>query len=158
MALKSDGTLWAWGDNGYGQLGDGTTTQRNSPVQIGTGVTWTQIAAADYHTMALKSDGTLWAWGFNSYSQLGDRTTRRNFPVMIGTGATWSWIGKDTTWAQIAAGYWHTVALRSDGTLWTWGWNRFGQLGDGTTVDKADPVPIMTVVPLTIPPDLHQRR
>ena len=75
IALKSDGTLWAWGLNGNGQLGDGTTLYRYTPVQIGTDTNWVSIAAGGWHTVGLKSDGTLWAWGGNGYGQLGDGTT-----------------------------------------------------------------------------------
>ena len=75
VALKTDGTLWAWGYNNYGGLGDGTTAHKSSPVQIGTATDWAQISAGDYHTVALKTDGTLWAWGYNNYGGLGDGTT-----------------------------------------------------------------------------------
>jgi len=86
LALKSDGTLWAWGYNVSGQLGDGTTTQRNSPVHIGSDNKWVSISAGGYHTLALKSDGTLWAWGQNNNGQLGDGTsTQRNSPVQTST-------------------------------------------------------------------------
>ena len=84
MALKSDGTVWAWGDNGYGQLGDGTTTDRTTPVQVSGLSGVTAIAAGCYHTVALKSDGTVWAWGYNGYGQLGDgTTTQRTTPVQV---------------------------------------------------------------------------
>jgi hypothetical protein len=83
--LKSDGTLWGWGDNRGGQLGDGTTTERHSPVQIGSDNTWTAVSAGSYHTVALKSDGSVWAWGDNfDYGALGDGTfTNRLSPVPI---------------------------------------------------------------------------
>ena len=134
VALKSDGTLWAWGYNGYGQLGDGTTTNRSSPFQESTHANnWVAMAAGKFHTVALKSDGTSWAWGYNGYGQLGDNsTTDRSSPVQESTHAN--------TWVAIAAGYYHTVALKSDGTSWAWGWNRYGQLGDGTTTDRWSPV------------------
>ena len=136
IALKSDGTLWAWGQNGSGQLGDGTNTDKNAPVQIGTGTNWLSIAAGLYHTIALKSDGTLWAWGYNDWGQLGDGTnTDRWSPVQIGTG---------TNWLSIAAGEMHTIALKSDGTLWAWGRNGNGQLGNGTNTTKNAPVKIGT--------------
>src|SRR3989337_2999238 len=124
LAIKSDGTLWAWGYNYSGQLGDGTTSNKTTPVQIGTGTNWSQIAAGGYHTLAIKSDGTLWAWGGNSFGQLGDGTSSdyKTTPVQIGTG---------TNWSQIAAGGYHTLAIKSDGTLWAWG-NYYGQLGDAT--------------------------
>ncbi|MCP4578578.1 MAG: SUMF1/EgtB/PvdO family nonheme iron enzyme, partial [Deltaproteobacteria bacterium] len=134
MALKNDGTLWAWGRNDYGELGDGTFVDRHSPVQIGSDTDWTKIAAGAFHTMALKRDGTLWAWGFNYYGQLGDGTVvYRHSPVQIGS---------DTDWAKIAAGGFHTIALKNDGTLWAWGRNDYGELGDGTFVDRHSPVQI----------------
>ena len=132
ISLKSN-TLWAWGDNRYGQLGDGTTTNRWSPVQIGTDTNWISIAAGWMHTIALKSDGTIWAWGRNEYGQLGDgTTTNRSWPVQIGT---------DNYWVSIAAGGEHTIALKSDGTLWAWGFNGYGQLGNGTE-NKWSPVQV----------------
>ena len=84
LSLKSDGTLWSWGRNSEGQLGDGTVTQRNSPLQIGAGNNWTSVSAGAYHTMALKSDGSLWAWGSNSANQLGDGTSDNKYsPIQI---------------------------------------------------------------------------
>jgi alpha-tubulin suppressor-like RCC1 family protein/PKD repeat protein len=136
IALKSDGTLWAWGRNAYGQLGDGTTTDRYSPTQIGTDTDWVSIAAGSRHTIALKSDGTLWAWGANGVGQLGDGTTTDRYsPTQIGT---------DTDWVSIAAGGYFTIALKSDGTLWAWGANGVGQLGDGTTTRSLVPKKIGT--------------
>ena len=139
IAMKSDGTLWAWGYNGGGQLGDGTTMDRSSPVQVGTAKNWAQVACGDSHTIALKTDGTLWAWGNNYNGQLGDGTTiQRISPVQVGTA---------TNWAQVACGDYHTIAIKSDGTLWTWGWNIYGQLGDGTSgtlTQRNSPVQIGT--------------
>ena len=97
MAVKTDGTLWAWGDNSYGQLGDGTTTHRLSPVQVGSG--FASVAAGYYHTVAVKTDGTLWAWGYNDYGQLGDGTTTyRLSPVQVGSGFASVAAGTTTRW------------------------------------------------------------
>ncbi|NBV21606.1 MAG: hypothetical protein EBS05_06750 [Proteobacteria bacterium] len=133
--LSSTGaTLWAWGYNAFGQLGNGTTADQLSPVQIGTDVHWQAAAAGSNHTVAVKSDGTLWAWGGNANGQLGDgTTTAHSSPVQIGT---------DTNWQAVAAGASYTVAVKSDGTLWAWGVNTFGQLGDGTTTERHSPVQI----------------
>jgi subtilisin family serine protease/PKD repeat protein len=133
-ALKTDGTLWAWGYNAYGQLGDGTKTSRNIPAQTGSDRTWVSVTAGFEYTLALKADGTLWGWGRNNYGQLGIGTTiDKNIPVQI---------GGDHTWVSFAAGAWHTMALKADGTLWGWGRNNYGQLGIGTTIDKNIPVQI----------------
>ena len=146
VALKSDGTVWAWGSNLDGQLGDGTTIHRYSPVQVkGSGgagfLTGVSAVAAGYsHTVALKSDGTVWAWGWNSRGQLGDGTgTNSNTPVQV-KGAGGAGFLDDVS--AIAAGSEHTVALKSDGTVWTWGLNNRGQLGNGTDINSATPVQV----------------
>jgi alpha-tubulin suppressor-like RCC1 family protein len=132
--VKSDGTLWALGSNGWGQIGDGTTTDSLYPVQVGEDNTWISVSAGNLHTAALKSDGTLWAWGDNGFGKLGDGTNvQRLSPVQIGT---------DDTWVSVSAGQNHTAALKSDGTLWAWGGNYYGQVGDGTTTDRSSPVQI----------------
>ncbi|WP_368667433.1 RCC1 domain-containing protein, partial [Corallococcus sp. AB030] len=134
LALKQDGTLWGWGDNGFGALGDGTTTDRLTPVQVPgmTGVT--ALATGPFHTLALKQDGTVWAWGNNADGELGDGTTTdRLTPVQVPgmTGVT-----------ALAAGAFHTLALKQDGTVWAWGDNFVGGLGDGTTTDRLTPVQV----------------
>jgi alpha-tubulin suppressor-like RCC1 family protein len=137
VALKSNGTLWAWGSNTYGQLGDGTSNTTSTPIQSGSDTNWSAIAAGDTHTIALKSDGTLWAWGSNIYGQLGGGSTGINTaPIQESSGST--------NWSAIAAGYDHTVALKSDGTLWAWGSNTYGQLGVGTTANKTTPTQELT--------------
>jgi alpha-tubulin suppressor-like RCC1 family protein len=120
--LKTDGTVWTCGKNNYGQLGDGTATDRHFPVQV-TGLTGVRaIAAGESFTIVLKSDGTVWAWGYNAYGMLGDgTTTNRTTPVQVSglTGVN-----------AVAVGDAHSVALKSDGTVWTWGWNGYGGLGE----------------------------
>ena len=121
--LQRDGTLWAWGANGTGQLGDGTLTLRTGPVQITAASDWQAISAGGSFTLAIKANGTLWSWGQNNFGQLGDGTTTdRNTPVQVGT---------DTDWHSVAAGAGHVLALKKNRTLWTWGWNYLGQLGNG---------------------------
>ena len=121
LALKKDGTLWAWGSNAYGMLGIGTGMRRSVPVQVGTDTDWSALAAGDGHTVALKSDGTLWAWGRSHYGQLGTGTKKnRSVPTRVGDA---------TNWAAITAREYHSLALKSDGTLWAWGSNAYGQLG-----------------------------
>ncbi|MDN3692356.1 T9SS type A sorting domain-containing protein [Chryseobacterium tructae] len=136
VGLKTDGSLWAWGYNYDGQLGDGTTISKNIPIRIGTDNNWLKIAAGSLHSLGLKTDGTLWSWGYNSNGELGDGTTTNKMtPAQIGT---------DTDWVSIAAGDFYTVALKSNGTLWAWGLNAHGQLGDGTNIGKTVPVQIGT--------------
>ncbi len=129
LAVKNDGTVWAWGNNGNGQLGDGTNTFRPSPVQVIqlTGVVAVSAGAA--FSIALKSDGTVWGWGTNGAGQLGDGTnTQRLSPVQV-AGLT----GVISIAAGPAA---HTLALKSDGTVWGWGYNAYGELGDGSSTTR----------------------
>ena len=132
LALKSDGTVTAWGRNYEGQLGDGTTTDRTSPVAVSglTGIT--AIAAGFSYSMALKGDGTVWTWGHNSDGQLGDgTTTQRTSPVQV-SGIT--------TAVAISAGASHAIAVLSDGTAKSWGLGSNGQLGTGTNGSSTTPV------------------
>ncbi|WP_295449699.1 CARDB domain-containing protein, partial [uncultured Thiodictyon sp.] len=134
LAVQRDGSLWAWGDNARGQLGDGTLTRRLSPVQVMSGVV--AVAAGAYHSLALKTDGTLWAWGDNYRVQVGDGSgSNRTRPVQVLTGVV-----------AVAAGQEFSLALRGDGSLWAWGANWLGMLGDGTTIDRPRPVQVMTGV------------
>ena len=133
-AIKTDGTLWGWGDNTYGQLGDNTIAYKSSPVQtIAGGTKWKQVACGSYHTAAIKTDGTLWLWGYDNSGQLGDNT-RTNKSSLVQT------IAGGTNWKQVACGSVHTTAIKTDGTLWSWGFNNSGQLGDNTVIAKSSPV------------------
>jgi alpha-tubulin suppressor-like RCC1 family protein len=120
--------------NDQGQLGINDTTSRSTPVTtlLG-GNNWKSIAGGVDHTIALKTDGTLWTWGDNAYGQLGvNNTTDRSTPVTTLLGGT--------NWKSIAAGRFNTIALKTDGTLWTWGANTAGQLGVNNTTDRSTPV------------------
>jgi|GEM_PF-590587 len=130
------GSLYAWGYNLNGRLGDGTTTDRLSPVAIGAAAEWSYVEAGAAHSVGVKTNGTLWAWGGNGNGQLGDgTTTERSSPVQVGVA---------TNWRSVAAGHAHNAAIKDDGTLWTWGWNFNGGLGDGTTTDHYSPVQVGT--------------
>jgi alpha-tubulin suppressor-like RCC1 family protein len=133
LAIRSDGGLFAWGFNQYGHLGDETTTQRNSPVQIGSS-SWTAIAAGAQHSLAIRSGGSLFAWGRNDNGQLGFETygANRSSPVQIGS----------SSWTAIAAGASHSVAIRSGGSLFAWGKNNKGQLGLNNLTSQSSPVQI----------------
>ncbi|YCK38640.1 RCC1-like domain-containing protein [Actinomadura sp. ATCC 39365] len=133
LALKSNGEAFAWGLNRFGQLGDGTTTQRTTPVRVKVPYGITQISATGEFGMALRNDGSLWSWGTNSSGELGDGTTT-DHPTPIRVDRHVSGI------TTVSAGIAHTLARAADGTIWTWGRNWTGQLGDGTTTDHATPV------------------
>jgi alpha-tubulin suppressor-like RCC1 family protein len=133
-AIKTDGTLWTWGYNGGGNLGDNTMDSKSSPVQTVTGGTnWKQVSCGYSHMAAIKTDGTLWLWGRNSpLGQLGDLSTNnRSSPVQTFTFGT--------NWKQVSAGFNLTGAIKTDGTLWTWGGNAFGPLGNNTSVRRSFP-------------------
>ena len=143
MALRIDGTVWAWGYNEQGQLGNGTNVNSGVPVQVG-GLTGVKaIAAGSWHSLALKSDGTVWAWGWNSSSgQLGDGTVTDHWaPVQV---VGYQGNGTLTSMAAIAAGGFHSLALKSDDTTWAWGYNDYGVLGGNPALHySATPVPVM---------------
>jgi alpha-tubulin suppressor-like RCC1 family protein len=147
IALKADGTVWAWGSNQYGKLGDGAATDSVTPVQVvgpGGAGSLAGVQAVDAggdYAMALGTDGTVWAWGGNWLGQLGSGTTdNSSTPVqVVGPGG----VGFLTDVKMIAAGSYHAVALKTDGTVWAWGANWTGQLGDGTTADSTMPVQVL---------------
>jgi alpha-tubulin suppressor-like RCC1 family protein len=133
--IKTDGSLWSWGDNTYGQLGNGTNIAESNPIRVGLDNDWSTVSLGTFYNLALKSNGTLWAWGKNvDYGQLGDGTNvNKNTPTQIGT---------DNNWTIISAGNEFAVALKSNGTLWSWGRNGTGQLGDGTYINKNVPTQV----------------
>ena len=182
-ALRSDGTVWAWGDNEFAQLGNGTTNNAWTPVQVSGLTNVVAISGRAYHTLALKADGTVWAWGWNGYGQLGINSTA---PILVpqqvigltnpasisaayttslalmsnGTVKIWGTgrkgeLGQGTNTSSsyvpitvlgisnvvsVAGDFQEPEALKSDGTIWMWGWNNLGQLGNGTSFDTNLPV------------------
>ena len=198
LALKTDGTLWAWGLNTSGQVGNGSSLEQHVPVQIGTATDWKSIASADTSSIAIKNDGSLWAWGSNG-GCLGNGDLSINsvsVPTIVSSwqaGTDYDWksvcsgpsanyflaiknngklysfgglssggygglghgltdtvssypgqIGTDTNWQSVSVGSNSSFGIKTDGTLWAWGQNDYGQLGDGTTIDKGYPVQIGT--------------
>jgi len=187
-ALRSDGTVWAWGDNEFTQLGNGNTNNAWTPVQVSGLTNVVAISGRGYHTLALKSDGTVWAWGWNAEGQLGNGTTNLTFvPLQVigltnpaaisagyyislarmsnGTIQVWGTDRKGEMGQGATGGHSYTPitviglsnvvsasadfqepdALKSDGTIWMWGWNNLGQLGDGTTSDTNLPVQVLNL-------------
>ncbi len=142
-AIKTDGTLWTWGFGGNGRLGNAVTTNRSTPVTTFSGGTnWKQVSCG-YQTAAIKTDGTLWTWGFGRDGQLGNNdTTDRSTPVTTFAGGTnWKQVstnGIDIPAASIAAH--NTAAIKTDGTLWTWGRGDNGRLGNAATTNRSTPV------------------
>lgn len=133
--LKADGSIWVWGYNGNGQLGLGSTMGQKTPVRMGTASDWVKVACGRESTFAIKADGTLWAWGWNGYGQLGvGDQNNRIVPTLVGS------VSDD--WIDVTSGFAHTVAIKANGTLWAWGSNSRGQLGQGTFDASVHPVPL----------------
>ena len=141
MAVKSDATLWAWGYNANGQLGQNNTTNRSSPIQIGGDTDWDvvmQLGDSSHSSGAIKTDGTLWVWGENSApgskgGYLGQNNrTKYSSPVQI----------PGTTWVNATYGYYNAMATKSDGTLWVWGYNNSGELGQNDRIQLSSPTQI----------------
>jgi alpha-tubulin suppressor-like RCC1 family protein len=146
LAVKSDGTVWAWGSGSYGKLGYGGTNDATTPVKINglTGIITVDVG--QHHSLALKNDGTVWAWGFNNMGQLGDGTIEnRLVPVKIDSIS-------GIVQISASSGGTHSLALQNDGTIWAWGNNNVGQLGDGTTANRWRPVRINGICRQVIPP------
>ncbi|KJY52025.1 RCC1 repeat domain protein, 2 domains [Bifidobacterium kimbladii] len=158
LALGSDGNVYAWGSNGSGRLGDGTTTERHAPVRVKTpdrktypdlpaDFTYLQVSAGYNYSLAVGSDGNAYAWGSNSQGQLGDGTgTTRYTPVRVRKPdrSTYPDLPEDFTYLQVSAGASHSLAVGSDGNVYAWGSNGSGQLGDGTRSSRTAPVRVKT--------------
>ena len=135
-AVKTDGTLWMWGNNNQGNLGVNDTTQRSSPTQVGTDTTWDDIFSGGYAHFGLKTDGTLWSWGSQQHGSLGlnqAASAKVSSPTQIGT---------ETTWKRAVAGYYSGYATKTDGTLWAWGYGAWGMFGQNDTTSQSSPVQI----------------
>jgi alpha-tubulin suppressor-like RCC1 family protein len=143
LSIKTDGSLWAWGNNNWGQLGIGSTSNKLTPIQIGSLSDWSIISAGYDHSLGLKTDpaggGTIWSWGDNSFGQLGIGLSGSNYnrttPVKLVT---------ESDWINISAGGYHSMARKSNSTIWSWGFNLYGQLGLGNTNPISTPSQIGT--------------
>lgn len=169
LGIRTNGELWAWGHNGNGELGNGTNTNSQVPIQIGSSTDWDTISAGAGFSHGIKNDGTLWAWGYGGYNQLGvGGGANLNSPTQVNSstnwksvsggvfsavamksdGSIWQWgngyyqgapsgipvqIGADMDWKMVVHGAEHNLAIKNNGTLWVWGNNLTGQLGDGTS-------------------------
>jgi len=136
VGIRTNGSVWAWGCNNAGQLGDNTAVSKSSPVSIVGGFSWCKIAAGGQSTFAIRNDGTAWAWGCGLNGLLGDNAgTTKSSPVLVAGGFT--------DWCDIASGHQHTHAVRTNGTLWSWGVGGSGSLGDNCTTVRSSPVSVV---------------
>ena len=132
LAVKTDGTLWSWGNNYFGPLGLGTTVDKSSPNQVGALTNWATVSGGHAASFAIKTDGTLWSWGYKSTGQLGlGNLTSYSSPKQIGALTNWSIVKPSRNY--------FAIAVKTDGTLWSWGKNNFGQLGLGNTTNYSSP-------------------
>lgn len=140
LAIKTDGTLWAWGRNDSGQLGIGTIINSNTPVQVGIANNWKIVSGGVDHSAGVQTDGTLWTWGGNFFGQLG------NGSFSSGLSLSPVQVGNETNWNTVDCGYYFNVALKGSfsKSLWTWGVNDFNQLGNGNLINVNTPQQIGT--------------
>ena len=142
LGVKTDGTLWAWGQNNAGQLGlneAGDSLYRSSPTQVGVATNWNKVSAGPFHSLATKTDGTLWSWGNNAQGGLGLNTStiyNRSSPTQVGVATNWNLIATSVSYAAAV------IATKTDGTLWTWGNNITGNLGQNDRVYRSSPTQI----------------
>jgi alpha-tubulin suppressor-like RCC1 family protein len=143
IAIRTTGTIWGWGVNSAGKIGlnrGSSLDYVSSPTQIGTETNWSKVVCGAQHTLAIKSDNTLWAWGSNGFGELGDNTAmytprlNKSSPVQVG-GAEWQDV-------FLSTGAYHSVGIKTNGTLWAWGKNTDGRLGNNTTIDRSSPTQI----------------
>lgn len=140
VARKTDGTIWSWGANNNGELGinEFPLNHRSSPVQIGALTTWAQIVAGGRHVLAVRTNGTLWAWGRNNQGQLGtNNRVYASSPVQIGALTTWQKVFASTDTSSHSS-----FSVRTNGTLWSWGYNNRGQLGHGNVINRSQPIQV----------------
>jgi alpha-tubulin suppressor-like RCC1 family protein len=132
-AVRKNGQVYCWGYNAYGQLGDGTTSNRAIPTLVSGGFTdWIEVSSGGFHTCARRINGQLYCWGYNNYGQLGNGTlTNQTVPALVAGGFT--------DWVTVTTGLYHACAVRSSGALYCWGYNFFGQLGIGSTTNQNTP-------------------
>lgn len=140
LAIETNGSLWSWGKNDYGQLGTGDTVDQNAQGKVGTDTDWAEISAGYKHSLAIKTNGALWAWGLNYDGRLGTASSDTCNAYDCATSPLE--VGADTDWVAVSAGLSHSAALKSDGSLWTWGGNSAGELGLGDEAGRAAPVQV----------------
>ena len=134
--IKGDGTLWTYGESSYGSMGNGTNNNYSSPVQIGSDTDWAMVYGGGSSVAAIKTTGSLWTWGYNVRGQLGHgNTTNISAPVQVGSLTDWGGVT-----SHGSANFF--LMLKTDGTMWSMGYNNYGQLGDGSTTQRESPVQI----------------
>jgi len=134
-AIKTDGTLWSWGSGGAGQIGNGSLTSRSSPVQVGALTSWADVSHGFEHAVAVRTDGTLWAWGYNNSGELGQGVDIGPYSIRSPIQ-----VGASTDWLSVSAARYHTLALKTNGTLWAWG--NGGSLGLGDSANRSSPAQV----------------